>query len=307
MSHTILSALVALLTLFTMSASYGQIAYEDNFGPLTLLPAGQVNGRNAHLGNDGFTDVSIVWSNANNRWQIHYDFDESGVPGRGDANIVSDVNTSPNPPDFEYGDWRTLPGQQGTTLTALSGPGTTSRPVPVEWVAFSATTDDGRGALAGRTATEQDNAYFDVERSGDGAAWISLAQIAGAGTTAAATAYDYTDLAPPAGVVYYRLVQVDFDGTATASPVASVTLASGPQPALAISPTVTSSSVVVTYDAPADTAPPALDFYDAGGRIVHRVTLSSTRQSVDVGHLAGGVYTVRREDGRGAAARLVVR
>jgi hypothetical protein len=67
-----------------------------------------------------------------------------------------------------------------------------------------------------------------VERSPDGVAWQELGRVAAAGSSSTARSYGYLDAAAPAGtLVYYRLHQVDLDGTAAYSPVRAVTLGAG--------------------------------------------------------------------------------
>lgn len=95
--------------------------------------------------------------------------------------------------------------------------------VPVELATFSAMWDGGRAArLAWATESEQGNAGFDIERklSADAATWVSRTFVAGAGTTTQRTSYDYVDEVPvDVTEVFYRLRQIDYDGTVTYSPV----------------------------------------------------------------------------------------
>ncbi|MCB2409806.1 Ig-like domain-containing protein [Hymenobacter lucidus] len=103
-----------------------------------------------------------------------------------------------------------------------------STPLPVELTAFAAKlvgTQDAQ--LIWRTAQEHNNDHFDVERSTDQEAFTVVGTVAGHGTTTSATSYTYTDRGVGAsfsGTVYYRLRQVDTDGTSTYSPVRSVNI-----------------------------------------------------------------------------------
>lgn len=84
--------------------------------------------------------------------------------------------------------------------------------VPVELTSFEANVVEESVVLDWETATELDNDYFQIERSLDGEKFIPLGKVRGAGTTPLAQRYDFVDLTPNAGVNYYRLKQVDFDG-----------------------------------------------------------------------------------------------
>lgn len=86
------------------------------------------------------------------------------------------------------------------------------------------------------TASEINNDYFVVERSSNLQNWEPIETIEGAGTTNEAMHYHVTDRSPFMGISYYRLMQVDFDGTYTYSEVKAVELNSS-QIRLAPNPT----------------------------------------------------------------------
>ncbi|MBX0290894.1 T9SS type A sorting domain-containing protein [Hymenobacter sp. HSC-4F20] len=69
---------------------------------------------------------------------------------------------------------------------------------------------------------EKNNAYFEVQRSPDGKTFATIGRVAGRGTTAAGSIYSFTDLAPLPAQTYYRLRQVDTDGTEAFSSVEPV-------------------------------------------------------------------------------------
>ncbi len=97
-------------------------------------------------------------------------------------------------------------------------------PLPVKLMYFNADmlgTD--QSLLTWATASEINNAYFAVERSADAQEWDSIGTLLGAGTTDVQTNYKLIDPQPLPGVNYYRLKQVDDDGVAEYSQIASVT------------------------------------------------------------------------------------
>ena len=53
-------------------------------------------------------------------------------------------------------------------------------------------------------------------------AWISISEIRGSGNSLRLIDYKYVDEFPLAGINYYRLVQNDYDGTSSVSPVVDV-------------------------------------------------------------------------------------
>jgi DNA-binding beta-propeller fold protein YncE len=83
--------------------------------------------------------------------------------------------------------------------------------LPVELTAFTATPFTNGVLLAWQTATEKNNAGFDVERSSDNAAFSKIGFVKGNGTTTQSHSYSFTDNAA-SGKAFYRLKQTDYDG-----------------------------------------------------------------------------------------------
>ncbi len=96
--------------------------------------------------------------------------------------------------------------------------------LPVELIAFSAVPKDKTVQLSWATATEHNNAHFDIQRSTDSRTWENIGTIAGSGSTQEPQKYQFTDLKPLSGLNYYRLRQVDFDGTSEVSKILQINL-----------------------------------------------------------------------------------
>ncbi len=116
---------------------------------------------------------------------------------------------SPYPGDATYPTGGNIKELDNTGIATFIVPG----PLPVEMNAFSAAVDGQDVALHWQTASETDNAGFEVEHAAPGLSFTNIGFVEGAGTTQAAQTYrfDVTDLAP--GRHAFRLKQVDFDGT----------------------------------------------------------------------------------------------
>lgn len=97
-----------------------------------------------------------------------------------------------------------------------------NNPVPVELISFSGKFENGVVALSWSTASEINNFGFDVERSYDKTAFEKISFLNGSGTTADKTEYSFNDRDIKQGKVYYRLCQIDFDGTISYSGVIEV-------------------------------------------------------------------------------------
>jgi len=85
--------------------------------------------------------------------------------------------------------------------------------LPVTWLTIDASLDGKNVKVSWSTAVEVNNDYFDVMRSDDGVIFKGIGKINGSGNSTSTTFYLFTDVDPQAGVSYYRLKQVDYDGT----------------------------------------------------------------------------------------------
>jgi len=92
---------------------------------------------------------------------------------------------------------------------------TIGNPLPVSLLNFNANCVNKNVKLNWQTASELNNDYFDVERSNDGNSYASLLRLNGNGTTNEPHQYFAYDEQPLAGINYYRLKQVDFNGSTT--------------------------------------------------------------------------------------------
>lgn len=85
--------------------------------------------------------------------------------------------------------------------------------LPIELIMFSADAFDGSVMLNWVTATELNTDHFTVERSTPSSEWIPIGTLQAAGSSQVAHAYTLVDEDPAYGVSYYRLHEVDLDGS----------------------------------------------------------------------------------------------
>lgn len=94
--------------------------------------------------------------------------------------------------------------------------------LPVTITSFKGERQGINNLLSWTTATEVNNAGFQLQRSADGVNFTTLAYVdskAPNGNSSAALTYNFTDVKPLIGSGYYRLKQLDKDGKATLSEV----------------------------------------------------------------------------------------
>ena len=142
------------------------------------------------------------------------------------------------------------------------------------------------------TASEKDNNYFDIQRSNDGSTFQTIGQIKGNGTTATPQDYAFTDDAAANGINYYRLQQVDFDGTMAISKAVSAYVGSG-KTVFKVFPSVTKDVVNVEFKT--DDAAAELTISNVAGQVVKRQKLENTEGylTVNLSDLPNGSYIVR--------------
>lgn len=94
--------------------------------------------------------------------------------------------------------------------------------IPVELISFTASVNNNSVTLNWMTATETNNKGFEIERLKDYSAsgkklqsWEKVGFINGNGTTTEVSLYSFHDKDVSAGKYIYRLIQIDYDGTAT--------------------------------------------------------------------------------------------
>jgi|GEM_PF-1847877 len=164
--------------------------------------------------------------------------------------------------------------------------------LPVSFVSFNAVQRSGKAALSWATATESNNDGFEVERRIGNGQYQKIGFVdskAPTGTGAAYT-YNFEDPTPlTAGVTYYRLKQIDFDGSASYSEVKAVRTANG---ALVLSVYPNPSRGNATLVIPDGTGNVNVSVEDFAGRAVLHFNNISAR-NVQLTNLKAGLYAVR--------------
>ncbi len=85
--------------------------------------------------------------------------------------------------------------------------------VPVELTSFTASTRKNDVTLNWQTATETNNRGFEIQRSIDNSKFSTISFINGKGTTTENSKYSFVDKNLAEGLYYYRLKQIDLDGS----------------------------------------------------------------------------------------------
>jgi hypothetical protein len=100
--------------------------------------------------------------------------------------------------------------------------------VPVELTSFTAMAVGDGVQLSWTTATETNNRGFEIQRHAGSSQWEEIGFVAGKGTITNPQSYSYTDNNVDEGTYFYRLKQIDFDGSINYSNEISVAVGNLP-------------------------------------------------------------------------------
>jgi hypothetical protein len=189
----------------------------------------------------------------------------------------------------------------------------TANPLPVTLVSFAGKYSNSTGVtLNWSTATEINNDFFQVERSLDGKTFVSVGKVKGNGNSSTLIKYQFVDAQAPAGTVYYRLRQVDFDGKFELSKVIAVSAQGG---SLAI-------GVVKAYPNPTFTGKVSLEagkgqggsaiitLLNGNGQIISKqetVLVEGQPYELDLTQQKAGMYYLQVENGAGRSSSRIVK
>lgn len=186
-----------------------------------------------------------------------------------------------------------------------------SNPLPVELKEFAVKAVKANAQLDWSTASEKNNDHFTVERSLTGKDFVQIGQVKGQGSSTAPTSYSFVDAgigAKASGLVYYRLQQVDADGTATYSPVRTVRFDAGLAVGLSVYPNPASAhDRTVTLDL--STLPEGAyqaTVFDLAGRVVATYPVAGgVNKDLPTQALQAGSYLIQvRGNGLSLTQRL---
>ena len=233
-------------------------------------------------------------------------FDYSNVQGLTETSNVRLLKRSgPGDPWQDVSDawtWNTSAqtfSRSGVSSFSQYAIGEASTPLPVEFASFRGIALDNAAKLEWTTATEQNNAGFQVQRKVDGSFQnIDGAFVEGAGTAEEPQSYSYRVEDLDAGQHTFRLKQVDVDGGSSFSKETTVKVGLDSQYELQAYPNPISEQATIKF-AVKESQDVTLELYNTLGQrvqVLHQgaVPSSQTRTvSLQASDLSSGLYIVR--------------
>ncbi|MEO8590784.1 MAG: hypothetical protein ABI432_15520 [Flavobacteriales bacterium] len=170
--------------------------------------------------------------------------------------------------------------------------------LPVELLDLSAKAQNEAIEVTWTTASELNSDHFIVERSEDMVNFDAIGTMVAAGTSVQVTHYTYLDEAPREGLNYYRLQQVDADGSSTTSrSVYAVYRRATTE--MVVFPNPAGDILYASFELPEDDAV-IYRVLDASGRLVEQDLYHGTKGNmlidIPLDRLSPGSYTLLVND-----------
>jgi|CZKP01.1.fsa_nt_gi hypothetical protein len=152
---------------------------------------------------------------------LDFDFDYYQTPAGGIGSVIWNSRGVGNPVGAFDGIRLAYGSSSAAAWTNLGAASAT----PVELTSFSASVEKGAVNLSWNTATEINNMGFNVERSANKSDWTKIAFVQGHQNSTSTISYSYVDKSvSQSGTYYYRLKQIDNDGSFKYSSITEISV-----------------------------------------------------------------------------------
>jgi hypothetical protein len=166
-------------------------------------------------------------------------------------------------------------------------------PLPVELISFNGELQSGIVKLKWETASETNSHYFEIEKSTDLVNFTSIGKVTSAGTTTQHSYYDLIDHEPFEGVSYYRLIQVDFNGSTTVYDPISINNAESSELKWNIWPNPSEGVINLSLSNKIDAKECDVKIINSLGNLVKAMKIDPNNKiQLDVEDLPTGVYSI---------------
>jgi hypothetical protein len=188
-----------------------------------------------------------------------------------------------------------------TNIFFLGSINSSSSPLPITLILFTAIPQNGQVQLEWETAAEVNNNYFTIQRSNNSNSWEDIKKISGSGNTNTVQQYTAYDPNPYSGLSFYRLEQTDFDGRNSYSMIRQVNIDSSAI-LLSIYPNPATDRIYIS-----GSGNMTISVLNINGQLVYTpVQLTQIRTILNVEGLPPGVYFIHIiQDGKATTKKII--
>lgn len=162
-------------------------------------------------------------------------------------------------------------------------------PLPITLLKFNTQKDKDKTLIEWITSSETNNDYFNVEHSIDGETFSTINTIKGAGNSNQILNYQCYHINPINGINYYRLKQVDFDGSFSYSEIKAVNFENNQDIAFYY------NNQHIYLHTKYDIHNTGLQIFDLRGQLVFEeiINLNQNLTSIKIPSLSNGIYIAK--------------
>ena len=162
--------------------------------------------------------------------------------------------------------------------------------LPVQWLKpVTASIQNRYSRVEWSTVSEINNEKFVIEHSNNGKEFYRVGEQKGEGNTSDTKTYSFIHESPTAGMNYYRIKQMDFDGKFSYSNIASVSYNSR-EFMIFPNPVGDEATITTAHDN-------VINVYDVHGRLVLSKFLNAGQNTVSMAELSTGTYILLLHNG----------
>jgi hypothetical protein len=290
-----------------LTTSDGQIIQNfDEEGYWEIIPGSSSTGDSysSTINAKGY-DISIHMNDLTNNVGASVNKDKvriikSAGPSHTSWEALTYVSTSGTDSDFTV-------NASGTGFSFFGGGTDDDDALPVELVSFTGNCVDGVVDVTWTTESEFNSAYYELENSRDGIAWEVINTQDAAGQSTETLEYHVRDASPNSGNNYYRLTQVDIDGTQKTYDVINVSCSETSKGYFSIFPNPSSGSFQVILNNDEIVGNANMNITDTKGNVVMTKSIdvkSGINMYVVNEALAPGIYYISVVNGAHATSIL---
>lgn len=173
--------------------------------------------------------------------------------------------------------------------------------LPVSYTSFNGNAINKDVLLEWKTASEKNNARFDVERSADGIQFQVVGSVKGLNASQGGS-YSFRDPSPGNGIFFYRLKQVDIDGQSQYSAIRTVNINVTDSRNIRLLSNMLNSDIILQFNDSKNTRPLMIRLMDMSGKIllvrqIQHAHASNVRIDIQQLQLLKGIYLLQLEQG----------